>query len=93
MLGASNNAKMWNLTADAVSKDIVLQSNIRDSFHRKLYTHVNSALMNGIKADTSATGTIPLWVLILEILMCAGYTGFLVFLVLYLIQERKERRA
>ena len=49
--------------------------------------------MNGIKADTSATGAIPLWVLILEILMCAGYTGFLVFLVLYLIQERKERRA
>jgi beta-glucosidase len=93
MLGASNNAKMWNLTADAVSKDIVLQSNIRDSFHRKLYTHVNSALMNGIKADTSATGAIPLWVLILEILMCAGYTGFLVFFILYLIQERKGRRA
>ena len=49
--------------------------------------------MNGIKADTTATGSIPLWVLILEIVMCAGYVAFLVFLVLYLIQERKERRA
>ncbi len=93
MLGGSNNGKIWDLTPDAVSKDIVLQSNIRDSFHRKLYTHVNSALMNGIKADTAATGSIPLWMLILEILMCAGYAGFLVFLILYIIPERKERRA
>ena len=93
MLGASNNAKIWNLTVDSVSKDPVLQSSIRDSFHRKLYNYVNSALMNGIKADTTATGSIPLWVLILEIVMCAGYVAFLVFFVLYLIQERKERRA
>ena len=93
MLGGSNNGKIWNLSVDSVSRDIVLQSNIRDSFHRKLYTHVNSALMNGIKADTAAAGSVPLWVLILEILMGAGYTGFLVFFILYLIQERKERRA
>ena len=93
MLGGSNNGKIWNLSVDAVSRDIVLQSNIRESFHRKLYTHVNSALMNGIKADTSAAGSQPVWVTVLIILMCAGYTGFLVFLVLYLIQERKERRA
>ena len=93
MLGGSNNGKIWNLSVDAVSQDIVLQANIRESFHRKLYTHVNSSLMNGIKADTSATGSQPVWVTVLIILMCAGYTGFLVFLVLYLIQERKERRA
>ena len=93
MLGGSNNGKLWNLSVDAVSKDIVLQSNIRDSFHRKLYTHVNSALMNGISADVSATGSQPVWVTILIILMCAGYTGFLVFLILYLIRELKERRA
>ena len=93
MLGGSNNGKIWNLNVDSVSKDIVLQSNLRESFHRKLYTHVNSALMNGIKADTSAAGAQPLWVTILTILMCAGYTGFVVFFVLYLMQERKERRA
>ncbi len=93
MLGGSNNGKIWNLNPDTVSKDIVLQSNIRDSFHRKLYVHVNSALMNGIKAETSAAASVPVWVTILIILMCAGYTGFLVFIILYLIQERKERRA
>ena len=92
MLGGSNNGKIWNLSVESVSKDIVLQSNIRDSFHRKLYAHVNSALMNGIKADTAAKASMPVWALILEILMCAGYTAFLVFLILYLLQERKERR-
>ncbi len=93
MLGGSNNGKIWKLSVDTVSKDIVLQANIRDSFHRKLYTHVNSALMNGIKADTSAGGAQPVWVVALHIIMCVGYTGFLVFLVLYLMREKKERRA
>ena len=81
------------MVAELAESCLAFSSNIRESFHRKLFTHVNSALMNGIKADTAAAGSMPLWVLILQILMCAGYTGFLVFLILYLIQERKERRA
>ena len=70
-----------------------LQSKIRDSYHRKLYAFVNSAAMNGITADTAAANAQPVWVTILEILMGAGYVGFMVLIVLYVLAERKERRA
>ena len=93
MLGGSNNGKVWNMTPDAVGTDIVLQSKIRDSYHRKLYAFVNSAAMNGITADTAAANAQPVWVTILEILMGAGYVGFMVLIVLYVLAERKERRA
>ncbi len=91
--GGSNNGKIWNLSEAEVAKDIVLQANIRESYHRKLYAHVNSNLMNGITADTSAASAQPVWVTILEILMGAGYVGFMVMLILYVLAERKERRA
>ena len=93
MLGGSNNGKIWNLSEAEVLKDIVFQSNIRESYHRKLYAHVNSNLMNGITADTTAKNAQPVWVTILMILMGIGYAGFGVFLVLYLLNNRKERRA
>ena len=93
MLGGSNNGKVWNMTPDAVSQDIVLQSNIRDSYHRKLFAFVNSAVMNGITADTAAASAQPVWVTILEIFMGAGYVGFMALAVLYVLAERKERRA
>ncbi len=93
MLGGSNNGKVWNMSADEAAKDIVLQSNLRDSYHRKLYAFVNSSAMNGITAETAAASAQPVWVTILEILMGAGYIGFIVLLVLYVLAERKERRA
>lgn len=93
MLGGSNNGKVWNLSESEVSKDIVLQANIRESYHRKLYAHVNSNLMNGITAKTAATNAQPLWITILQIFMGAGYVGFIAMIVLYVLAERKERRA
>lgn len=93
MLGGSNNAKLWNLSEEEVSKDIVLQANIRESYHRKLFVHVNSAVMNGIKADTAAKNAQPVWLTVLQIFMGAGYVGFMAFTVLYVLAERKERRA
>jgi beta-glucosidase-like glycosyl hydrolase len=93
MLGGSNNGKAWNMTETEVSKDIVLQANIRESFHRKLYAWVNSALMNGIKADTAAGSALPTWMVVLQIFYGAGYVGFIVFAVLYVLAARKERRA
>ena len=92
MLGGSNNGKIWNLSEAEVSKDIVLQANIRESYHRKLYAHVNSALMNGIKADTAAGSAQPVWMTVLQIFYGAGYVGFIVFTVLYVLAARKERR-
>ena len=93
MLGASNNGKVWNLSESEVLKDIVLQANIRESYHRKLFTHVNSVLMNGIKADTAAKSAEPVWLTVMKIFMGAGYVGFMVLTVLYVLAERKERRA
>ena len=93
MLGASNNGKVWNLSEAEVSKDIVLQASIRESYHRKLFTHVNSALMNGIKADSAAAGSQAGWLTALEITLGIGYAGFALFLLLYALEARKERRA
>ena len=93
MLGGSNNGKIWNLSEAEVSKDIVLQANIRESYHRKLFAHVNSALMNGIKADSTATGGQAGWLTALEITLGIGYAGFALFLILYVLEARKERRA
>ncbi len=93
MLGGSNNGKVWKMTEAEVGKDIALQANLRESYHRKLYAHVNSNLMNGITADTAAASSQPVWVTILQIIMGAGYVGFMVLIVLYVLAERKERRA
>ena len=93
MLGGSNNGKVWKLSEAEVSKDIVLQANLRESYHRKLYAHVNSNLMNGITADTAASNAQPVWITILQIFMGAGYVGFIAMIVLYVLAERKERRA
>ena len=93
MLGGSSNGKIWNMNESEVGKDIALQANLRESYHRKLYTHVNSNLMNGITADTAAKNAQPVWVTILQIFMGAGYVGFIAMIVLYVLAERKERRA
>ena len=93
MLGASNNGKIWNLSEAEVLKDIALQANIRESYHRKLFAHVNSAVMNGIKAETAAKSAEPVWLTVMKIFMGAGYVGFMVLTVLYVLAERKERRA
>ena len=93
MLGASNNGKVWNLSEAEVSKDIILQASIRESYHRKLFAHVNSALMNGIKADSAAAGGQAGWLTALEITLGIGYAGFALFLILYVLEARKERRA
>lgn len=93
MLGGSNNGKTWDFTVDTVSKDPVLQAGIRDSYHRKLYVYVNSVLFNGMTADSAASGAVVWWVLALRIAMGLSLVGFVVFLVLFLLKERKERRA
>ena len=93
MLGGSNNGKVWNMNEAEVSKDIVLQANIRESYHRKLYAHVNSNLMNGITAVSAAGGFQFTWQTALILTYIIGYAGFAVFLILYVLEELKERRA
>ncbi len=78
MLAGSNNGKTWNWNVAELEKDIVLQSRIRESYHRKLFTYVNSCLMNGIDADVRRGTNIPLWALILWILIGLSGIGFLI---------------
>ena len=93
MLGGSNNGDVWNLTEDAVKADPVLWNALRESYHQKLYTYVNSNIMNGITADTDASGAVLGWVLALRIAMGLAFVGAVVFIVLYIINFRKEKKA
>ena len=92
MLGGSNNAKAWNMSAEEVEKDIVFQNAIRESYHRKLFVYVNSNLMNGITSDSASSGAVVWWVLALRIAMGLSLVGFAVYGVRFLAADRKERR-
>ena len=93
MLGGSNNGKIWNMTEAEVSKDIALQSYLRESYHRKLHAYANSAILNGITAESSAVAAQPVWLTVIQIVFCGSAVAFLAFAVLYVIFDRKERRA
>ncbi len=88
MLGGSNNGKTWNLTEAEVKKDIVLQSYLRESYHRKLYAYANSALLNGIDESASAGRGQVWWKTLMQIVMAASAIGFLVFAGLFIKKER-----
>ena len=90
MLGGSNNGKAWEFTEETVSKDIVLQSALRESYHRKLYFYVNSVLMNGVTKESAAGITIVWWKLILRILGGLSFVGFIVCFILFIRSTKKE---
>ena len=92
MLGGSNNGTVWNLTTAEVEKDIVLQANIRESYHRKLYAYVNSSILNGIDAETAAKKAQEWWKTMFQVGIGMSGLLFVLFTVLYLTKFRKERR-
>ena len=92
MLGGSNNVSVWGYTEDEVKDDPVIQAGVRESYHRYLYTYVNSSVMNGISEKTDATGAIAWWILALQLAMGICFTAFIVFLVLFILKYRKERK-
>ena len=92
MLGGSNNGTVWNMTPDEVSKDIVIQAALRESYHRKLYVYTNSVLMNGITFDSSAANTQVWWVTMLQVIIGISALCFTLFTVLSIVSAKKERR-
>ncbi|MBQ6756622.1 MAG: glycoside hydrolase family 3 C-terminal domain-containing protein [Oscillospiraceae bacterium] len=92
MLGGSNNAAVWNFTQAEVEKDIVLQSKLRESYHRKLYAYVNAATMNGIDAASAASGGQVWWVVMFEVIVGLSALGFIAFTALTIVFDHKERR-
>ena len=92
MLGGSNNGAVWNFTAETVSKEPVIQGLLRESYHRKLYRCVNSVMLNGMTAESSATGAAAWWVVMLRIFMGLSFAGFAVFFTLFIMRLRREGR-
>ncbi len=92
MLGGSNNGEVWEFTEDDVEDDIVLQSLLRESFHRRLYVFANSVAMNGITPESGGGTAIVWWALMLQILGGICFVGFASFFVLYIRRERNERK-
>ena len=93
MLGGSNNGKAWNLTASEVEKDIVLQSKLRESYHRKLFNYVNSFIMDGIDAESAAGGGQVWWVTMLQIIISMSALCFLASITMFLVKSRKGKGA
>lgn len=93
MLGGSNNGEVWNINADAVKADPVIWNGIREAYHHKLYTYVNSNLLNGVKEGSNVAGKIPFWVVILQVLMGIGFAGFVWCLFRYVQAMRRENTA
>ena len=65
---------------------------MRESYHRYLYTYVNSSVMNGISEKTDATGAIAWWILALQLAMGISFVLFIVFLVMFILKYRKEQK-
>ena len=91
MLGGSNNGAVWGLTVDEVSKDPALQNALRETYRRKLYVYVNSAVLNGITPESAASNSLVWWALMLRIIMGLSFVGFVVYAVRFFLRERKER--
>ena len=91
MLGGSNNGAVWGLTVDEVSKDPALQNALRETYRRKLYVYVNSAVLNGITPESAASSSLVWWALMLRIIMGLRFVGFVVYAVRFFLRERKER--
>ena len=92
MLGGSNNGTVWNWSAETLQSDPVLQNAVRESYHRKLFTFVNSSLLNGMTDDSGSSGAVVWWVLLLRIVMGLSFVGTVAFTALSLVSARKERR-
>lgn len=92
MLGGSNNAKVWNLSVGEVEKDIVFQSKLRESYHRKLFAYVNSALLNGIDAEAATSNAQVWWKTLFQVCIGLSALGFAGFTALFIVRDRKERR-
>ena len=71
---------------------MAIQAGVRESYHRYLYTYVNSSVMDGISEKTDVTGVIAWWILALQLAMGICFVLFMVFLVLFILKYRKERK-
>ncbi|MBQ1491596.1 MAG: hypothetical protein IIZ39_06520, partial [Blautia sp.] len=95
MLGGSNNGPAWSFTEDEVSKDVVVQSLLREAYHRKLYTFVNSAVINGLTPEMGVKNVHTWWEVSIVIIICGAaffaFLFFILFVIWHYLDKKKGR--
>lgn len=61
MLGGGNSSAVWNYSVEVIEKDPALMAALRESYHRHLYTAINSNRMNGAIAKSSLVNQYFTW--------------------------------
>lgn len=61
MLGGGNSSQAWEYSVEVFENDPALQNQLREAYHRYLYTAVNSNRMNGITEDSVVADAYTGW--------------------------------
>ena len=61
MLGGGNSSEAWGYRVEVFEEDVALQAALRETYHRSLYTAINSNRMNGITLESSVANAYTPW--------------------------------
>ncbi len=93
MLGGANSAGLWGISVETYENDVYLQSLLRESYHRVLYSAANSNRINGITVENISGSSEPVWQVVLMILTCGfafAATLFLILWIIFMVKNRAE---
>ncbi len=90
MLGGGNSSEVWGYSVEVFENDPALQAQLRESYHRYLYTAINSNRMNGITEESTVAGGYNTWQWALTGIWgaCIGLTA--VSAVLWMLSTRRS---
>lgn len=91
MLGGGNSSAAWGYSVEVFENDPALQAQLRESYHRHLYTAINSNRMNGITEESSVASEYTAWQWALTGAwgVCIALTA--VSAILWLLSARRNR--
>ena len=92
MLGGGNSSAAWSYNVEVFENDLALQAQLRESYHRHLYTAINSNRMNGITVESSVSDEYTGWQWTLTITWGIFIALTLVCAVLWGLSTRKSER-
>lgn len=94
MLGGGNSSDAWGYSVEVFENDPALQAQLRESYHRHLYTAVNSNRMNGITEESSVAREYTAWQWILTGTwgVCIGLTAISATLWALSIRRIREKQ-
>ncbi len=94
MLGGGNSSAAWGYSVEVFENDPALQAQLRESYHRHLYTAINSNRMNGITEESSVASeyTVWQWALIGAWGVCIGLTAVSAILWALSVRWNREKQ-